>query len=228
MDKEKRLVVNQVTDGTVGSVTGINNGTIEVRVTSGEADRQSLAAEKRKEKPAAEVEHKDPRVLISHASEDREYARRVAYLLDAIGVPEKAIVCSSVPEYSIPEGEDIYGWLRNQFIASDLRVIFLLSHKYYQKAACLNEMGAAWVIQSRHNIVLLPGFSVQDMHGCIDRNKIATVLDGNEEEIRHRLGEIKAQLETQFSLEPVGAEKWERLRGEFIRDIREIGSTGKN
>ena len=110
-------------------------------------------------------EHK---LFISHASKDREFILALIELFEGIGMREGSIVCSSIPGYGIPSGAQIYDWLREQFLLCDLRVLFVLSQNYYKSAACLNEMGAAWVTRASDTLILLPGFTFSDIRGCID------------------------------------------------------------
>ncbi len=37
-------------------------------------------------------------------------------------------------------------------------MIYHLSDNYYDSVACLNEMGAAWVVQNDYTVVGIPGF----------------------------------------------------------------------
>jgi hypothetical protein len=47
----------------------------------------------------------------------------------------------------------------------------MLSQNFYQSPACLNEMGAVWIKQSRCFSMLLPGFKHEDIKGVINRNQ---------------------------------------------------------
>lgn len=87
------------------------------------------------------------KIFISHASADKGFVERIVDLLIDLGVREDQIFCSSVPGFGIPLGNDIYEYLREEFVGNELHVIFILSNNYYASVACMNEMGAAYLSQ---------------------------------------------------------------------------------
>lgn len=113
------------------------------------------------------------KIFISHASTDKDYVEKIVDLLIDIGIRENQIFCSSVPGFGIPLGKDIYEYLREEFIDNDLHVIFALSNNYYASVACMNEMGAAWVLQNDYDVILLPGFNYSEIKGAINPRKIS-------------------------------------------------------
>ena len=167
-------------------------------------------------------ENKPHKLFISHASKDKEYMQALIELLEDIGMPEGSIVCSTIPGYGIPGGADIYNWLRDQFLSCDLRVLFVFSKNYYESAACLNEMGAAWITRATDTLMLLPGFAFSDIKGCVDSRRIGISFDSAEEELKHRLNEFKDILIVEHSLQTITQTRWERHRDAFLTKIREI------
>lgn len=179
------------------------------RVESGEVEEMS-------------EEEKPRKVFISHSSKDKEYMIAFVELLEDIGMPDESIVCSSVPGHGIPGGTKTFVWLREQFLQCNLRVIFALSHNYYNSAASLNEMGAAWLTKATDTLLLLPGFDFDDIKGCVDSTEIGIKLDGADDELNHRLDELKDTLVSEYSLAQFSGSRWERRRGEFVDKVREI------
>lgn len=165
---------------------------------------------------------KPRKIFISHSSLDAAYVKAFVELLEDIGVPDRAIVCSSVPDYGVPEGVDIFDWLRRQFVECDLHVVYALSSNYYKSPASLNEMGAAWVVKAESSLLLLPGFEFGNIRGCVNPRAAGIKLDGPEDELKARLGELKDKFVKQFSLERPRDARWERRRDEFIMKIRGI------
>lgn len=102
-------------------------------------------------------------------------------------------------------------------------MIFMLSHNYYDSAASLNEMGAAWLAKTESTLVLLPGFSFSDIKGCIDSSVMGIALEGDINELKHRLGELKDNLCEEFKLSTMSATKWERYRDGFLGKIQKEG-----
>lgn len=167
-------------------------------------------------------EGKPHKLFISHSSKDKEYMIALTELLEDIGMPDGSFVCTSVPGHGIPGGAKIFDWLREQFLTCDLRVLFALSHNYYESAASLNEMGAAWVTKSADTLLLLPGFKFDDIDGCIDPREMGISFGMDDEELKHRLNEFKDTLIQEHQLPTITQARWDRHRDKFIRTVREI------
>ena len=164
-------------------------------------------------------DNKPKKVFISHASNDKSFVQLIVNLLEDIGLSETEIVCSSIPGYGIPLGKDIYDWLSEQFQNWDLHIIFILSDNYYNSVACLNEMGAAWVLKQKYDTVLLPEFDFPQIKGAINPQQIGIKLDSDCTELNQRLNELKDSLIDEFKLQSLSAAKWERHRNEFVNKI---------
>lgn len=118
-------------------------------------------------------------IFISHSSMDKFYGGALVQLLLDIGVPRNSITFTSKKGFGIPQGHNIFEWLKNKLTSSPF-VIYLLSDNYYSSIACLNEMGAAWVIENQHQAFILPGFDIGDdkfRNGAIDPREIVTFID---------------------------------------------------
>ena len=165
------------------------------------------------------MSQKKPKVFISHSSKDIEYVRPLVELLEDIGLTQEQLFCSSIPGYSIPLDEDIYDYLKKQFEAHNLHVIFVLSENYYRSVPCMNEMGAAWIQQNNYTTILLPGFEFQQMKGAINPRKNVLKLDGDPFEVKEKLGQIKNNLSQEFELAPIADIRWEQKRDAFISAV---------
>lgn len=162
---------------------------------------------------------KSPKIFISHSSLDKDYVSDIVELLEDLGIRGNQLFCSSIPGYGIPLDEDIYDYLKQQFQEYDLHVIFVLSDNYYKSPACLNEMGATWVLQKRYTTILLPGFDFKEVKGAIDPTKIAIKLDGDSLDVKEKLGQLKDSIVQEFSLTSISDIRWEKKRDEFISKI---------
>lgn len=165
---------------------------------------------------------KSPKIFISHSSQDKEYVTCLVDFLEDIGLKENQLFCSSVPGYGIPLDEDIYDYLKQQFQEHDLHVILVLSDNYYQSVACMNEMGAAWILQSKYTTILLPGFEFKEIKGAINPRKIGLKLDSDPIEVKEKLGQLKNVLSQEFGLEQISDVRWERKRDSFIDTITQL------
>lgn len=59
-------------------------------------------------------------------------------------------------------------------------MIYLLSDNYYNSAACLNEMGAAWMVQNEHSLLAVLEFDFNGekfRNSAIDTTEMATMLN---------------------------------------------------
>lgn len=161
-------------------------------------------------------------IFISHSSEDKEYVCRLVEFLEDIGVEADQIFCSSIPEYAVPLDEDIYDFIKSRFLEYDLRVLYILSENYYKSAACLNEMGATWVLQKKYTSILLPGFIFEQIKGAVNPTKIGINLSASNDEIEYRLSELRDNLQAEFGLKGLTDRQWKRYSETFIDQIRTI------
>ena len=162
---------------------------------------------------------KKAKIFISHSSTDVKMVSRFVDLLADMGLTNEELFCSSVPDYGIPLNEDIYDYLASLFRDYDIYVIFMLSQNYYNSPACLNEMGAAWVLKSDYTSVLLPGFSYQEIEGAVNPNKIGFKLDDEDELLKRRLGEL-IHILAERTGKSIPEMRWERKRNDFVEDIK--------
>ena len=162
---------------------------------------------------------KKPLLFISHSSANENIATNLVQLLRTLGFNNKNLFCSSVPGYDIKEGEDIYDTLASKFQDYNIFVIFLLSSEYYQSAACLNEMGATWVLKANYSTIVCPGFSIPEIKGAINPSKMAVVLEDNKR-VNGKLNNLKDRLIDFFGLPEVEDDTiWENDRNKFIESI---------
>lgn len=108
-----------------------------------------------------------PKILISHSSLDKCFCDIFVEFLVSIGFAQDTLIYTSKSEFAVPLGKDIYDYLRSN-LSSKVWVFFMLSQNFYESPACLNEMGAAWVRQTRYYSVLLPSFKHEERKGAIN------------------------------------------------------------
>lgn len=131
------------------------------------------------------------KVFISHSQKDIKIVEKFVDLLNRIGLDRNTLFCSSVPGFNIKQGSgDIFDYLRSEFNNNNLFVVFILSKNYYESVACLNEMGATWVLQKQYQTILLPEFDFKDIVGAINLRDISFKLDDKFNRIS-AMGEFK-------------------------------------
>lgn len=163
---------------------------------------------------------KEKKLFISHCTKDYKYVKAFVEFLEDIGMPDNSIFCSSIDGYNIPWGEDIYEHLANEFNeqTQELMIVFMLSDNYYNSAACLNEMGATWILKKDYRSILLPGFEYKQIDGAINAGKIAIKLD--DANISTRLNDIKNQMAEIFGFTAPVDNKWDRIRNDFLEKVK--------
>ncbi|MEQ6118400.1 toll/interleukin-1 receptor domain-containing protein [Reichenbachiella sp. MALMAid0571] len=122
------------------------------------------------------------KIFISHSSRNKNYGDLIVQLLRDLGIKEDEIIFTSNVVYGIPVGENIFNWLKSQ-IEEKPFVIYLLSAQYYDSIACLNEMGAAWVIESAHAAIFTPNFNLASkkfQSGVLDPREIGFYVNDEE------------------------------------------------
>lgn len=175
------------------------------------------------EKETISMSQKTPKIFISHSSLDKEFIEALVELLEFIGLNNKQqLICTSISGYGIPLGKDIYEYLKEQFYDHDLHLIFVLSDNYYHSVPCLNEMGAAWVLQKKYTTILLPGFEFEEIKGAINPRQIGLKLDAEPIDIKDKLGQLKNTILKEFNLPLIDEARWETKRDNFIKTVSKI------
>lgn len=119
------------------------------------------------------------KIFITHSSKNKNYGELLVELLRSLGVNENEIIFTSNVAYGIPVGQNIFNWLKSQ-IAEKPFVIYLLSEQYYDSIACLNEMGAAWIIENDHAAIFTPDFDLSSKEfqsGALDPREIGFYIN---------------------------------------------------
>lgn len=122
------------------------------------------------------------KIFISHSSKNKFYGDKLVDLLRSVGVKENEIIYTSNTAYGIPVGQNIFNWLKSQITEKPF-VIYLLSEEYYQSIACLNEMGAAWIIENKHAAIFTPNFNLSSKEfqsGALDPREIGFYISDEE------------------------------------------------
>ncbi len=165
-----------------------------------------------------ETRMKEPKIFISHKTEDSNYAKAIIAMLVALGVNHKDIFCSSVDGYGIPFGKNIFDTLHNQFDDYKLFVIFIHSPRYYKSAISLNEMGAAWILRSEHRSFLTSDCEFSMLTGVIHRDEIA--FKAGQKDTEHLLHDFRHDIKTFFSLDGINDAIWDSAKNEFIEKVK--------
>lgn len=182
----------------------------------------NIVSEEYKEKEERLQIKKANKIFISHSQKDIKIVEKFVDLLNRIGLDRNTLFCSSVPGFNIKQGSgDIFDYLRSEFDNNNLFVVFMLSKNYYESAACLNEMGAAWVLRKQYQTILLPEFDFKDIVGAINPRDISFKLDDKFNRIS-AMGEFKDNIIDFLQLNSVDSSVWDYSRERFFNEIDSI------
>lgn len=166
------------------------------------------------------MNNKYDHLFISHSSEDHGIANAFVELLEDIGLGVDDMFYSSLAEYGVSLGENIVDVIKRKLSNKKVHVVFMLSQNYYGSVMCLNEMGAAWVMQHTYTSILLPGYEYKEIKGAIDAGQIGIKLDGDQTELKARMVEFRNKIQEEFLLPPMDENRWNRKLDNFLTKIK--------
>ena len=168
-----------------------------------------------------DVTIKKKKIFISHKSEDKPFVDALVNLLRLyIGSDTDKIFCSSVPNYKIGLGKEIYPEIKAQFDEFDVFMIIIHSPLYYQSPICLNEMGASWILDTKCCSFLTANCKYDDLKGTIDRQYVSIKVNGDD--VKDRMNEFICKVLEYFELpqiEMLKFSQWEADRDKFIKEV---------
>lgn len=165
--------------------------------------------------------HRNQIIFISHKSDDKKYGDALREFIVGLGIKDEQLIYTSCSMNKIPMDLNIYEYLRKN-IHSEIFMIILWSDSYLESPACLNEMGAAWVVQADYTNIYVPKFSFGNpkYHQCaVDTNKMGAVLNGDDH-CKMSMMELKDKIVKMFDL-TVDEKKVMYLLDRFIEKIKE-------
>ena len=163
------------------------------------------------------------KIFISHSSKNADYGNALVNLLTGVGINGDQIIFTSNDAYGIPIGNNIFEWLKTR-ITEKPYVLYLLSPEYYKSVACLNEMGAAWVIENKHTMIFTPNFKIDSdefQNGAIDPRKIGFFINNND-----KLLEFIETLRTDYTITSSPVLISQKIR-EFLSAIESFYNLGQ-
>lgn len=173
-----------------------------------------------KESSEKKLEKGNPIIFLSHKSDDKKYADALEKLICGMGIRNNQLIYTSHPLHKIPLDNNIYDFLKNNLNLNTF-VIILWSNKYLESPACLNEMGAAWVVQSDYTNIYTPDFEFGNpkYHECaVDTRKMGAVLK-SDAHCKASMIELKNKITQLFNI-TVDEQTWTYLLDTFLDEIK--------
>lgn len=171
--------------------------------------------------PNENRETKPKKIFISHSSGDGEFAKALVNLLVLMGFDaKKEIFCSSVPDCWVEDGEDFISVIKKHFDENELYVIYIHSPRFYERHITLNEMGAAWALQSAYSSFLTKDMSFGEMDAVVPNTKVAIKVDIPEAEAR--MNSWRKRILAWFGKDEKNDSLWEMHRNSFLKYVRDL------
>lgn len=162
-----------------------------------------------------ETPKKQPKIFISHNSEDADYAKALVDLLIALGVDEeKEVFCSSIPGCGVKFGKSFIEEIKEQYEKNDLIMLFIHSPRYYNSHVSLCEMGAAWIMKNEHRSFLTHDCWFDMLDAVIPPTE--TAFRAGQKSTYHLLNDFKEFIEKKFGLPQKSINRWETIKSDFI------------
>lgn len=170
---------------------------------------------------ASHKRKKGRKIFISHKSEDKAFADALVDLLRLyLKSDADKIFCSSVPNYKIGIGKDIYPEIKTQFSENEVFMIIIHSPRYYGSAICLNEMGASWILNTECYSFLTADCRYDNLKGVIDNKYISIKVNAGD--ANDRMNEFIGKVMDFFNLpkpDLSAFSQWEADREKFLNKV---------
>ncbi|MBQ4650651.1 MAG: toll/interleukin-1 receptor domain-containing protein [Firmicutes bacterium] len=176
----------------------------------------------------APVVREEALIFLSHKSDDILYGNALRDFIVGLGVKDNQLIYSSHPLHKIPLDASIYDYLR-EHIYSNVLMLFLFSDNYLESPACLNEMGAAWIMRNDYTNIFIPGFNFNNpkFNSCaVDKSRVGINL-GNHDTLKTAMLEFKNKICNMFNL-TVKETKVNVLLDEFVEAINKANNEMKD
>lgn len=167
-----------------------------------------------------------PLIFLSHRSSDKAFGNAIRDFLVGLGVKNEQLIYTSHPLHKIPLDANIFDYLRDN-ISRDVFMIILWSNEYLESPACMNELGATWVVKCDYTNIYVPGFSFGNpkYHECaVDTKKMGAVLNGDAH-CKQNMIELKNKIVELFDL-TVDEKNMNFLLDTFIDSIKGAAANG--
>jgi len=160
-------------------------------------------------------------VFISHSSEDKVLVESFVHNIIVLGlkIPEEKIFCTSIQGMKIKTGEDFVRKIKANLISSRL-VFLIITENYKNSEICMNEMGAAWILEKPTLTLIHDQISYSEVGFLHITENIARINSPED------LDNLKVRVELELELNQVNADIWNKHKARFLSEITNLD--GKN
>lgn len=156
------------------------------------------------------------KIFISHSSKDSavidSFVDNILKL--ACGYKSNQIIYTTRQATGVEPAEDIIAYMRKRISECDL-FIEIISDNFKQSEVCLNEMGAAWILEKKILSILLPNISFGKIGWLTSFNKAIQINDSE------GLDTLYDNLKT----EDIPVADWNRYKNAFLNSCSKLKKT---
>lgn len=162
-----------------------------------------------------EFSYSSKKLFISHSSDDADKIRKFIddILILGCGLSSDQIFCTSIDSTGVKVGQDLRNDIKSQIKGSAM-VLLMISENYLKSSICLNEMGAAWVLDKVTLPLLFPEIKFDEMGWLVESRK--GIKLSNQES----LDELKDTITETFETgKDIKQSDWTHRKNQFISSI---------
>ena len=155
------------------------------------------------------------KVFISHSSKDIDIATSFSnnILQLGLGISDKDIFCSSIPGLGSKAGSDFIKDIEKNLNEAQI-VFLLLTENFYESITCLQEMGAAWILNNEIIIPLTIGTLDKTKTGHLLKTIIQVDLQKSDS-----LDLLNDTIKNKFEITGSSTSLWNGYVAKFIKSI---------
>lgn len=162
---------------------------------------------------------KKPLVFISHRGTQTNFVSALVDLLEKCEFSKDNLFCSSVPGFNIALDDDTIDTLRSKFVDYRIYVIYVLTTDFFDSPYCLNEMGAAWVLQADYSIIVTKDMDESKIDGVLSKTRTRISFKDQREQLDARMIELRDKLLSFAELPKVDDVDWSRYYNIFLNHV---------
>lgn len=166
-----------------------------------------------------QTENKIQEIFISHSSEDEEIVQAFVDLIldNGLTIKPTNIFCTSLDGMKIKSGEEWRDFIKERLMNTKITFL-IITPNYKESEICLNEMGAAWVLNAIVIPLAVEPINYESVGVIMEVRQVEKILDGK------ALDRIKDIVREKLDIDPreILSDRWTEKKTEFITKVKNI------
>lgn len=158
-------------------------------------------------------------VFISHSSNDEKIVKSFVDLIldNGLSIKPTNIFCTSLDGMKIKSGEEWRDHIKERLINAKVTLL-IITPNYKESEVCLNEMGAAWVLNGAVIPLAVEPIDYKSVGVIMEVKQIEKILD------EKALDRIKDIVREKLNIDPkdIPSDRWTTKKNEFITEVKDI------